>query len=101
MVPPSSYETISAPMVMVASAPAMPKTPAPGALFRMMTPRAPASWAFLTLVVKLHVPRLMRAILPVTSAPLVRAEQPLAGALATTVPETSKPWEPNWANEVS
>ena len=42
----------------------------------MITPIAPAFWAFFTLMVKPQVPRSISAILPATWAPLDSGEQP-------------------------
>ena len=61
--------------MIVASAPPMPGRPE-AELLLMMTPVAPAVCAFLTLVVKVQVPRSRSTSLPVTAAPLVRGEQP-------------------------
>jgi len=63
-------------MVMVASVPPMARKAWPAVTLRMSTPTAPAFWAFLTLAVKVQVPRLTSAILPATSAGLVTAPQP-------------------------
>src|SRR3989442_4313842 len=44
------------------------------ATLAMMTPMAPFAWAFCTLVVKLQVPRSMKAIGPLTWAALTKGD---------------------------
>src|SRR6188768_1758213 len=78
----------------------------------MITPTAPASVALRALITKPHVPRSTSAILPATSAPLLKAEQPsvvagpkasAASTAATTPADTfgdpirgPKAAVPNW-----
>ena len=73
---PSASVTRTAGMVIVGSVPPRAAGGVPGALSAMITPTAPASWAFFTLTMKPQVPRSMRAMLPATAAALVIAEQP-------------------------
>ena len=78
-------------IVIVASTPDIVVGGCPTRTFAMTAPIAPAFWAFLTLIVKLHVPRLISAIFPASAAPFVIASQPslTSGAMPSIAMTTS------------
>src|SRR5579863_6761422 len=69
-VTPSACEILTAGIKMVESVPPNGSGGLPATLLAIRTPTAPAFCAFSTLTVKLHVPRSMRAIFPLTAAAL-------------------------------
>src|SRR5947209_1106966 len=73
---PSACWTLTGGMLTVSSNPAM--LPKAEALLAMITPTAPAFWAFFALTAKPQVPRSTSAMLPATAAALVSGEQPSA-----------------------
>ena len=69
----------------VGSSPMVPGKPA--TLLVMSTPSAPAAWALATLLLKLHVPRSMSAILP--DRAVAMEPQPFGGLVTARSPVTS------------
>ena len=79
MVLPSAKVILTDGIVIVGSEPPRPGGGLPATLSTITTAIAPTFCAFLTLTVKLQVPRSISAILPEMAAPFVIAEQPSVG----------------------
>src|SRR5450759_4047343 len=69
---PSACEIRRDGIVIVESTPVIPTSPV--LLFAMIAARAPAFWAFLTLIMNVHEPRSIRAIFPARAEAFVIAE---------------------------
>ena len=87
---PLASEIITAGIVMAASAPPIEKGASP-TFCTITTAMAPAFCALSTFVVKLQVPRSIKAILPATAAPLVTALHTCVGCALPSSACTNSP----------
>ncbi len=97
--PASAWLIRTAGMVMVASVPEIPGGGLPATLSAMMTPIAPAFWAFFTLTTKLQTPRSISAILPrrlvaIAEQPSVAVDSPPGPSSSASLARRTLPLTP-------
>src|SRR5918993_120997 len=95
MATPSACVRTTVGIVMDGSAPLKPGGGLPATLLAMITPVAPASWAFLVLIDAAQMPRSTSAILPAMAEALVNGVQPSVvdgpASFASSRPRTTLP----------